>query len=237
MRSALSWVVLSLLLSLAPSALGVEAVVDDETCIDALACVPSTVCVPGVVCQVSPCDPVNECAAGARYSEWCEVNQTIDGQTCSEGVDATAEAGGRNVVLPGTYVIPGRPVPGVSVDVPETRLDAEVNLTRGYVHDRNLSNEWRSDAFRVSLVLLGEDFGETGASVYRSTIQAPGGDDEMHEYEHGTVSVRHESANARGGAAAGFVLLDGALESCFVRAGPAADFETSCRELYETLGV
>lgn len=245
MRRAWSWVALSLVLSLAPTAAGVETVVDDQACVDAAGCVPSTICVPGALCQATPCDPANTCTARFGVEDSCRVNLTIDGETCGTGAHVGGAFGGRNIAIPGTYVLPGRPIPDSSIDVPVTRLEAEADLTRGFVHGLHLPNDWISHGARVRATLLGMDLGETGASVYQSSIDVPAEEDEQgnasdnetHTFTRGIATIRHESNAAQVGASGGFLLLDGALESCFARAGPRDDVETTCADILALVDV
>lgn len=219
-----------LTLASAPFAFAQEGVVGDSVCYEGIGCAPTTACVPGVYCQATTCDPATDCRGGATIEDSCRVNVTIDGQTCARRVTFDAEGGGRDVPLPGSYVIPGRPVPGGSVGTPGASIDGSADLTNGFVHGHNLPNDWISHAARLHVVVAGIDLGETSIGIYQSSIDTSDGSGSQ-VFTHGVVSARHEGPTTRAGGSVGLVLLDGTPEDCFVRAGPSNDAEVTCAQL------
>lgn len=207
---------------------------DEPFCVEGFVCPETVACLPGVYCQATPCDPANDCRARGGAGETCEQNATIGGETCAFRISLAGGAGGRNVAVPGTYLVPGAPVPGTSVPTPGSSAEVEADLTRGFVHDQNLPNDWLSHAVRVRLVAAGLDLGETGVGIYQSSITAPGGEDnetrmqESHVFTSARLVLRHEGPVARTSASLGVLLLDAAPEDCDARAGQNEDVRARC---------
>lgn len=215
-----------------PGAGAVGGVTGQPLCGFNLACVPTIVCLDGVYCQGSPCDPATECTVRTHADDQCRYNATIDGETCVTRIGLGADAGGRAIPLPGVYAIPGASIPPQSVEVPESTVELQVDLTRGFVHDENLPNDWISHALRLRLAVADVDMGETTLGVYQSTIDTTGGDDEMHTFTHGAFSVRHEGPAGRTTASGGLVLLDGSIEACELRVGDGAEPTLTCTNFF-----
>lgn len=215
-----------------PTAGAVEGVTGQPFCGFNVACVPTIVCVDGVYCQGSLCDPATECTVRTHADDRCRYNATIDGETCVTRSGVGVDAGGRAIPVPGVYVIPGASIPPQRVEVPESTAEVQLDLTRGFVHDENLPNDWISHALRVRLVVAEIDTGETTVGIYQSTIDTTGGDDEMHTFTHGAFSVRHDGPAGRASASGGIVLLDGTIEECDVRAGQGEAATLACDNLF-----
>lgn len=235
---AIAWgVVLGVMALAAPLAGAVETYSGEPFCFEGIAgCLPTIVCVEGIFCQATPCDPLNDCDTWAYAEESCRVNETIAGETCASRLGGGVLVGGRNVAIPGNAIVPGSPIPPASVDVPEAGVAVDLDLTRGFVHEHNLPNDWISHAIRVRATVADLDLGDTSVGVYQSTIDTSN-ETEMHSFTHASVRARHDSGIAFTTATIGLSALDASLEECYARGGQANDVDLSCRDTMDLLGL
>lgn len=236
MRSLLLLATLvGLALAGATPAAGIDGATGKPLCVRELPCAPTVLCVPGIYCQATPCDPATDCRAYAAEEDRCVVDATIDGQTCAKHAAAGARVGGRNTVVPGTYVVPGMPIGSTSVYVPATGADISLAITKGFVHGEHLPNDWTSAAASVRLLVAGHDFGETGAGAYQSTIDTRSGSP-TGTFTTAALSARHDGPAGGAAVGAGMTLLDGGLEDCYAYEGERDHDALTCQRVLGLFG-
>lgn len=175
----------------------------DQVCPDTESCVGPGMCTEWG-CVPRSCQPLVYCRSVLTSTQECEVNLTIDGETCQ----LVAGLGARS-------------------NDHRNEFWVAASLTNGNVDAFNLPNTWITPAIEASASVAGVETGDVSVGVYRSDILTEGprggvlgavSPSPEHQWTHLAFEIHQgDGATAGNDIVVGIYFLDSAPDGCYAR--------------------